>query len=214
MGARRRDILVPMTRRYAMLLSLSAPVVAQVCSSNQLPEAAAPSRDSPLQWKPCPVFNGAPILFKSKAYSGPATWLGQKIEFRPDGDAFYALAGVNMNRTPGRYPLDLGRESVEVTVTRHTYPSSTITVPQKFVEPPKEIQMQIDEEVMIKQGVFKSSHRSGSGKDHSSRRPIRTTPLHSARGGFTTARHEAFTRVSITQPRRERKFRQPTPVAS
>jgi len=157
MSARRRDILVPMTRRYAMLLSLSAPVVAQVCSSNQLPEAAAPPRDSPLQWKPCPVFNGAPILFKSKAYSGPATWLGQKIEFRPDGDAFYALAGVNMNRTPGRYPLDLGRESVEVTVTRHTYPSSTITVPQKFVEPPKEIQMQIDEEVMIKQRVFKSS---------------------------------------------------------
>jgi murein DD-endopeptidase MepM/ murein hydrolase activator NlpD len=65
--------------------------------------------------------------------------------------------GVNLNRTPGRYPLDFDRKMVEVTVTGHAYPSSTITVPQRFVAPPKEIQMQIDEEVMIKQRVFKSS---------------------------------------------------------
>jgi murein DD-endopeptidase MepM/ murein hydrolase activator NlpD len=149
-----------------MLLSLSAPVVAQVCGSDQAPESQTPSqslsttatpRDSSLQWRPCPVFNGAPILFKSKAFSGPATWLGKTIEFRPDGDAFYALAGVNLNRAPGRYSLALGRESVEVMVTGHAYRSSTITVPEKFVRPPKEIQMQIDEEVGIKQRVFKSS---------------------------------------------------------
>jgi murein DD-endopeptidase MepM/ murein hydrolase activator NlpD len=144
-----------MTRRYAMLLSLGTPVFAHVCRSDQAP--TAPPGDSHLQWNPCPVFNGAPILFRSKAFSGPATWLGKKIEFRPDGDAFYALAGVNLNRTPGRYPIDFGDESVEVTVTGHAYPSSTITVPEKFVKPPKEIQMQIDEEVRIKQRIFKSS---------------------------------------------------------
>jgi len=35
--------------------------------------------------------------------------------------------------------------------------SSTITVPDKFVAPPKEIQAQIDEELATKQKIFKSS---------------------------------------------------------
>jgi len=42
-------------------------------------------------------------------------------------------------------------------VTYHAYPSSKITVPEKFVAPPKKIQAQIDAEVAIKQKVFKSS---------------------------------------------------------
>ena len=50
-----------------------------------------------------------------------------------------------------------GGERVEVTVTDHAYPSSKITVPEKFVAPPKKIQAQIDAEVAIKQKVFKSS---------------------------------------------------------
>ena len=106
---------------------------------------------------PRPVFNGAPVLFKSRSFSGPGTWLGKKIDFRPDGDAFSALAGVNLNRAPGHYPLALGDETVDIAVIRRAYPSSTITVPQKFIEPPKEVQRQIDEEVTIKQSVFESS---------------------------------------------------------
>jgi murein DD-endopeptidase MepM/ murein hydrolase activator NlpD len=158
----RRDILIPMTRRFALLLSLSAPVVAQVRAKrvqnqSQPPPTAAPAQDSPVRWNPRPVFVGAPVLFKSKTYSGPATWLGRKIEFRPDGDVFSALAGVSLNDAPGRYPLVFGGETVEVTVTDHAYPSSKITVPQKFVAPPKEIQEQIDDEAAIKQKVFKSS---------------------------------------------------------
>ena len=149
-----------MTRRSALLLSISTPVVAQFCGSEQRPGsslAPARSRDSSLQWKPCPVFNGAPVLFRSRTFSGPATWLGKTIEFRPDDNAFSALAGVNLNRIPGRYPLDFGGETAEVTVTSHAYPSSKITVPQKFVAPPKEIQTQIDDEIATKQRVFKSS---------------------------------------------------------
>ena len=140
-----------MTRRYALLLSLSAPVVAQVKTQSQ------PHPDGPVQWSPRVVFPGAPILFQSKSWSGPANWLGKTIEFRPDGGVFSALAGVNLNRTPGRYPLVFGGTTVEVTVTGHAYPSSTITVPQKFVEPPKEVQLQIDEEIAIKRRVFQSS---------------------------------------------------------
>jgi murein DD-endopeptidase MepM/ murein hydrolase activator NlpD len=110
-----------------------------------------------VRWSPRPVFNGAPVLFESKSFSGRGTWLGKEIEFRPDGDSFSALAGVNLNQAPSRYPLALGDKTVDITVIRRVYPSSTITVPQKFVEPPKEVQAQIDEEVAIKQNVFKSS---------------------------------------------------------
>ncbi len=158
----RRDILIPVTRRHALILSLSAPIFAQVRATRvqkqrQPPPPAAPGENSPVRWNPRPVFVGAPVLFKSKTYSGPATWLGRTIEFRPDGDVFSALAGVSLNDAPGRYPLVFGGETAEVTVTDHAYPSSTITVPEKFVAPPKEIQAQIDEEVAIKQKVFKSS---------------------------------------------------------
>src|ERR1700730_17958561 len=155
-----------MTRRHALLLSLGGPVVAQVSDPAPTPQGrtqtqrrptASPPQDSPVRWKPRPVFNGAPVLFESKSFSGPGTWLGKKIEFRPDGDGFSALAGVNLNRAPGRYPLALGDETVEITVISRAYPSSTITVPEKFVEPPKEVQAQIDKEVAIKQMVFKSS---------------------------------------------------------
>lgn len=161
-----RDTLIPMTRRQALLLSLSGSVVAQVSDPARAPQdktrserrpTAAPPQDSLVRWSPRPVFNGAPVLFQSRSFSGPGSWLGKKIEFRPDGDAFSALAGVNLNRAPGHYPLALGDETVDIAVIRRAYPSSTITVPQKFIEPPKEVQKQIDEELAIKQSVFESS---------------------------------------------------------
>ena len=141
-----------MTRRHALFLTFTASAFAQVRKP-----AAEPMPASPVRWTPHPVFPGAPVLFKSRTFSGPATWLGKTIEFRPDDDGFSALAGLNLSRGPGRYPLVFGGETVQVPVVTHPYPSSTITVPQKFVQPPKEVQAQIDEEIVIKQKVFRSS---------------------------------------------------------
>jgi murein DD-endopeptidase MepM/ murein hydrolase activator NlpD len=161
-----RDILIPMTRRQALLLPISGSVIAQVSDSARVPQGktpiqphptAAPPQDALVRWNPRPVFNGAPVLFESRSFSGPGNWLGKKIEFRPDGDVFSALAGVNLNRAPGLYPLALGDKTIDIAVIRRAYPSSTITVPKKFIEPPKEVQKQIDEEVAIKQRVFNSS---------------------------------------------------------
>ena len=166
MTLHRRDILIAMNRRRALLLSLSVPSMAQIRGFAEEPEGqaqnqrrhpAALPQDSPVRWSPRPVFNGAPVLFMSKTFSGPASWLSKTIEFRPDSNGFSALAGVNLNRTPGRYPLTFGADTVEVPVTRRAYASSTITVLPKFVEPPKEVQARIDEEVAIKQKVFDSS---------------------------------------------------------
>jgi murein DD-endopeptidase MepM/ murein hydrolase activator NlpD len=155
-----------MTRRQAFLLSLSGSVFAQVSDSVEASQdktqaeqrrTAASPRDAMVRWNPRPVFNGAPVLFRSMSFSGPGSWLGKAIEFRPDGDAFSALAGVNLSRSPGHYPLGLGDETIDILVIRRAYPFSTIIVPQKFIEPPKEVQKQIDEEVAIKQSVFESS---------------------------------------------------------
>lgn len=161
-----RGTLIPMTRRQALLLPLSGSVIAQVSGPAPVSRGKMQiqsSRDwvhpheALVRWNPNPVFNGAPVLFTSRSFSGPAQWLGKKIEVRPDGDVFSALAGVNLNRAPGHYPLGLGDETVDIPVIRRSYPSSTITVPQKFIEPPKEVQKQIDEEAAIKQSVFESS---------------------------------------------------------
>jgi len=133
-----------LTRRSA-LLALAAPL------------PAFQKQEPLVRWKPVRPFNGAPILFHSKTFSGPATWLDKKIEFRPDGDGFSALAGINLNRSPGRYPLVLGTQTIDVTVAARPYPSSTITVSEKFIKPPEELQKRIAEESLIKQRVFKSS---------------------------------------------------------
>jgi len=136
-----------MTRRQALLLTFAVPATAK---------GAAPDRPV-VEWTPLPLFVGAPVLFRTNV-SGSATWLDQKIEFRPDGgDGFSALAGVGLDRAPGTYPLVLQDQTVEVAVKARAYPSSTIRVPPKFVKPPKEVQARIDEEIAMKRTVFHSS---------------------------------------------------------
>jgi hypothetical protein len=133
-----------MTRRRALLLSMAAPAAAQ------------PARRL-VEWTPVPIFVGAPVLFKAVA-AGPSTWFGKKIEFRSDGSGgFSALAGVGLDQAPGTYPLAFNGETVEVPVRPHAYPSSTIRVPPRFVEPPKEVQARIDEESALKRKVFQAS---------------------------------------------------------
>ena len=137
-----------MTRRRVLLVALATPAAA---------ETAAPDRPL-VDWKPLPVFVGAPVLFKTAESSGSATWLDKKIEFRPDGEgSFSALAGVGLDRAPGTYPLVFNGQTSEVVVKAHFYPSSTVKVPPKFVQPPKEVQARIDEEIAIKRAVFKAS---------------------------------------------------------
>lgn len=133
-----------MTRRHALLVALATPA------------AAAPG-SGPVEWTPVPVFVGAPILFRAPS-PGSATWLGRNIEFRPgDSGSYTALAGAGLDCAPGDYPLAFNGQTIEVAVKPHAYPSSTIRVPPKFVEPPKEVQARIDEERALKRAAFGSS---------------------------------------------------------
>jgi murein DD-endopeptidase MepM/ murein hydrolase activator NlpD len=159
-----------MTRRDALWISVAAPLAAQADITAQkrkpparkqaivaAPPGSASPVTSPVTWMPQPVFIGAPVLFRSKTLSGPATWLDKTIEFRPEGDGFSALAGVGLTRAPGRYALVVGTETIQVPVAGHVYPSSTITVPQKFVQPPKEVAERIAGEAAVKKQVFLAS---------------------------------------------------------
>ncbi len=149
------------TRRHALALSLGCAALTPWHSSGQSPETQSlPSSTAvppPVTWAPRPAFIGGPILFRSNTFSGPATWLGKTIVFRPGGGRFSALAGVNLNQQPGRYPLVLGGETIEVRVATHAYPSSTIRVPQRYVTPPREVLARIREETAIKRAAFRSS---------------------------------------------------------
>lgn len=133
-----------MTRRCALLLPLGTTLAAQ------------PS-EAPVSWSPHPVFNGAPILFQSKTWSGPATWLDKQIEFRPDSQGFSALAGVDLKRAPGPSPLTHGTETLDIPITARPYRTSVITVAPKFIDPPKEVKARIAEESATKQKVFQAS---------------------------------------------------------
>lgn len=115
----------------------------------------------PVQWAPRPLFNGAPVLFRSTTLSGPATWLGRKIEFRPaaeaEGKLFTALAGVDLSTKPGRYPLVIGDVTIPVTVQSRLYPVSRIRVDSRFIEPPKELEKRLEDERDFKKRIFAGS---------------------------------------------------------
>lgn len=146
--------LPPSRRREFLQLATAAGTVVAV-------EGQPQQQNQPVQWAPRPLFNGAPVLFRSSTLSGPATWLGRQIEFRPAGDAdsklYTALAGVDLNTKPGRYPLVIGDLTIPVLVQSRAYPVSRIRVDSRFVDPPKDEAKRIAEERELKKRVFAES---------------------------------------------------------
>jgi len=125
---------------------------------------------------PAAVVGGSPELICVHLPSGAAsdgerpegTWLGQNLQFfrGRDGDAWYALAGVDVQaqtgsstlqisaRTAAGAPTDLSR-SVEI-LPAH-YRTETIDVAPKFVEPGPDEMTRIKAERALKDKVFESS---------------------------------------------------------
>ena len=119
--------------------------------------------------RPAQLVNGGPILFQvrpaSELESLTGTWLGHSLTFSFDSSTkiWFALAGVSLETTPGKYPLELigqraaGKGSVSFTrsftVGRAQYPKIKVelSVEKKFTEPTPEQQEQIAEGQKIKQ---------------------------------------------------------------
>ncbi|HWJ46692.1 MAG TPA: peptidoglycan DD-metalloendopeptidase family protein [Candidatus Udaeobacter sp.] len=130
-----------------------------------------PSRALPwaIRSQPTRLLNGAPVLFQvkppAKLDSLTGTWLGHELTFayNPSTKTWFALAGVDIERTPGKYALELKAEratskdplkfSQTFTVARAQYPKIRVqlAVEKKFTEPSPEQQAQIAESVKVKQ---------------------------------------------------------------
>ena len=121
--------------------------------------------------RPARLVNGAPVLFQVKppakldALTG--TWLGHQITFsyNTSTKTWFALAGISIETTPGKYALALSGERSEAkpggklgftrqfAVVRAKYPQIKValSVEKKFTEPNPEQQAQIAEGVKVKE---------------------------------------------------------------
>jgi len=118
--------------------------------------------------QPPRLVNGAPVLFQvkptAKLESLTGTWLGHQLNFSYDATskAWFALAGIKFDTTPGKYALELtgqtaaGKTPVAFTrtfaVAHFQYPQIKVelTVEKKFTEPNPEQQQQAEESKKIK----------------------------------------------------------------
>lgn len=142
------------------LLRLSA-VLALSLSAVQ-PSASA--KPHPASWvvhrQPQKLVNGSPALFEvtspAPLESLQGSWLGHEVVFSPGSSSspssrtrWFALAGVDLETKPGKYPLALtglshGRTLAfesRFSIAKARYKTVTISVPKKFTEPsPDELQ--------------------------------------------------------------------------
>jgi murein DD-endopeptidase MepM/ murein hydrolase activator NlpD len=126
--------------------------------------------DWTVEAQPAQLVNGGPVLFQvkppGKIESLTGSWLGHQFTFSYDASAktWFALAGINLDTTPGEYPLELsavpaaGKTPSRLTLTRRfavadgNYPKipGKLSVEGKFTEPDPEQQKQIEEASKIK----------------------------------------------------------------
>jgi murein DD-endopeptidase MepM/ murein hydrolase activator NlpD len=140
-------------------------------------QTAAPPK---LQLQPAKLVNGSPVLFQvltsARVQSLTGVWLGHNlIFFHPDsGKLWYALAGVPVETTPGRYALTIKEtlvsgESAEIVtqikVAGAAYPRITIKVAKQFTEPdPKQLrEIAADKDVKQRTFAVETPERSWTG---------------------------------------------------
>jgi hypothetical protein len=135
-----------------------------------LPAAAVAQKSSPssVTVTPAVVIAGSPELIRVTAADAIAVdgeWLTRKIQFFQHGTEWFALAGVDVEAPLGPSTLHItahvnGRvvdltQTIEVHAAH--YRTGTLTVENKFVEPPPEVKKEIEEESKLKAKVFASS---------------------------------------------------------
>jgi len=121
---------------------------------------------------PAEVVAGSPELIRVAAPPDATLegeWLGQKLAFfwSPDRQAWYALAGVDVEAAVGNSTLHITATPKETSSTidlsrsieihEAHYRAGTLTVSPKFVVPPPEESTRIKAEIELKQKVFAAS---------------------------------------------------------
>jgi len=153
------------------------------------PAAVTSSAFRDISWNPAKISTGSPCLFRVEMSVSPetvtATWQGHELIFTASADrhGWYALAGVDVEASPGSYTLELEatlpnhevvREQRSVLVARAQYPTEKLRVPQKYVEPDPETRLRIETDKQLKQAAF--AHQTTSAEwSGNFRPPINTT---------------------------------------
>ncbi|MGE5322737.1 MAG: M23 family metallopeptidase [Actinomycetota bacterium] len=173
--------------------------------------AAASQGGWTLRQQPAALVNGSPVLFQVTApeelASLQGTWLDHEINFRfsQDCHCWYALAGVPLDTRPAEYPIQLAGDTAHGGKVRFTrtesvgeadYPSTTISVAPRYVQPPKEILARIRKEQALKKKAFAetASDALWGGKFLSPAKAVVTGVFGTARifNGVKRSQHEGI----------------------
>lgn len=125
-----------------------------------LPAAAQVAADAGWRVAPERPFPGSPVLFVLDRGPAEAAWMGRRLRFQQDEDwkGWVALGAVDLGAKPGPQRLEFADGTVRtVSIAPHAYRTSRLTVPPRFVQPPKEVAKRIAEEREIKKAVFAAS---------------------------------------------------------
>jgi murein DD-endopeptidase MepM/ murein hydrolase activator NlpD len=132
-----------------MILRILALATAALFAAPSVQSSDPVSQDS-IVITPAALQNGSPFLLTvalhNKASLVTGTWQDHPIVFFPNADhrTWSSLAGVDIETTPGHYPLAIEIDPTESThrtlhqeldITEAPYEKVPLTVPDKFVEP-------------------------------------------------------------------------------
>jgi murein DD-endopeptidase MepM/ murein hydrolase activator NlpD len=127
---------------------------------------------------PATLANGSPFLLTvapaTKLTQIKGTWMGKDLLFfqeksRQGGEVWYALIGIDVETTPGSYPLNVEaatadgkplHATIQIPVGAAKYRTGTITVAPNFVEPDAATQKEIAADKEIKGRIFAHSDDS------------------------------------------------------
>ncbi len=135
------------------------------------PCRSAVAQDS-IQLTPALLTNGAPCLITvalhSEASSVTGKWQGHPVAFFSNADhrTWFALAGIDVEVTPGTYPLAIDATfqdgthrtlHQDVSVSEASYEKVPLSVPDKFVEPNAAALKTIAADKLVKDKAFADS---------------------------------------------------------
>jgi murein DD-endopeptidase MepM/ murein hydrolase activator NlpD len=125
-----------------------------------------------ITWSPAQLASGSPCLFTVEFQTPPAAlrgeWFQREVEFFPSREktVWYALAGADVETSPGTYPLTLHATMAdgknvdatrEISIGPASYKQVELKVPEKFVAPDVETLKRIATEKEIKDHAFAHS---------------------------------------------------------
>jgi murein DD-endopeptidase MepM/ murein hydrolase activator NlpD len=154
-----------------MILRILALATTALFATSSIQSSDPGSQDS-IVITPAALQNGSPFLLTValhiKASVVTGTWQGHPIVLFPNADhrTWSSLAGVDIETTPGHYPLAIEIDPnepthrslhQEVDVTEAPYEKAPLTVPDKFVEPNAAALKVIAADKIVKDKAFAQS---------------------------------------------------------